>query len=143
MIKIRNFFQGLKEAILTRNFILFILHSEVGKSFRIWCHDISFPEEIFIQTLIRINQDFYSQNGGRVVQDTDLTLDYTQGICIRRTLWEDTVNYCHGKIKRYICNLALADFPEVFEHKCLFLNKFSVEVDGTAITCLHHHLTHF
>ena len=135
--------QGLKEAILTRDFIQFILHSEVGQSLRIWCHDITFPEEIFIQTLIRINQDFYNQNGGRVVQDTDLTQDYTQGICIRRTLWEDTVKYCHGKIKRYICNLALADFPEVFEHKCLFLNKFSVEVDGTAITCLHHHLTNF
>ena len=135
--------QGLKEAILTRDFIQFILHSEVGQSLRIWCHDITFPEEIFIQTLIRINQDFYNQNGGRVVQDTDLTQDYTQGICIRRTLWEDTVKYCHGKIKRYICNLALADFPEVFEQKCLFLNKFSVEVDGTAITCLHHHLTNF
>ena len=135
--------QGLKEAILTRDFIQFILHSEVGQSLRIWCHDITFPEEIFIQTLIRINQDFYNQNGGRVVQDQDLTEDYTQGICIRRTLWEDTVKYCHGKIKRYICNLALADFPEVFEQKCLFLNKFSVEVDGTAITCLHHHLTNF
>ena len=76
-----------------------------------------------------------------MVSDTNPFNDYTNGLCIRRTLWEDTVKYCHGKIKRYICNLATADFPEVFEQKCLFLNKFSIEVDGTAVSCLHHYLT--
>ena len=64
-----------------------------------------------------------------------------RGLCVRRTLWEDTVKQCHGRMKRYICNLSLEDFPEVFEKNCLFLNKFGVDVDGSAITCLYQHLT--
>jgi len=36
-------------------------------------------------------------------------LDLTHGLCVRRTLWEESVRQCHGRMKRYICNLALAD----------------------------------
>jgi hypothetical protein len=63
------------------------------------------------------------------------------GLCVRRTLWEDTVRHCHGAMKRYNCNLAMADLPEALEKRCLFLNKFGVDIDGTVITCLHQHLT--
>ena len=73
--------------------------------------------------------------------DKSATLDMNRGLCVRRTLWEDTVKQCHGRMKRYICNLSLGDFPEAFEKNCLFLNKFGVDIDGSAITCLYQHLT--
>jgi hypothetical protein len=44
-------------------------------------------------------------------------------------------------MKRYICNLALADLPEALEHDCLFLNKFDLSVDPTSVACLHQHWT--
>ena len=75
------------------------------------------------------------------LSDTNSQLDMNRGLCIRRTLWEDTVKNCHGVMKNYNCNLAFADLPEVLERRCLFLNKFSVEVDGSIIACLHYHLT--
>ena len=75
------------------------------------------------------------------ILDTNHQKDMNRGLCIRRTLWEDTVKKCHGVMKNYNCNLALADLPEVFEKRCLFINKFSINVDGTVISCLHHHLT--
>jgi hypothetical protein len=44
-------------------------------------------------------------------------------------------------MKRYICNLALADLPEAFERDCLFLNKFDLGVDSASVACLHQHWT--
>ncbi len=73
--------------------------------------------------------------------DKNPEADYTYGICSRRTLWQDTIRHCHGKMKRYNCNLALADLPEALERHCLFLNKFGLEVDGSVVTCLYEHLT--
>ena len=77
-----------------------------------------------------------------IFSDTNPQLDMNRGLCIRRTLWEDTAQKCHGVMKNYNCNLALADLNEVFQKRCLFINKFSVNVDGTVISCLHYHLTH-
>ncbi len=59
--------QGLKESIVSRRSVYFFLHSEVAKSFRKWCLDILFPEEIYFQTLCRIDQDLYEKSG-KIVQ---------------------------------------------------------------------------
>ena len=99
-----------------------------------------FPEEIFFQTLCRIDQEAYNQTG-HIIQDKSPTVDMNRGLCVRRTLWEDTVRHCRGKMKRYICNLSIGDYPEALEKPCLFLNKFGLDVDGSAITCLYQHLT--
>ena len=52
-------FQGLKESVITRKTVQFFLESEVAQVFRKWCENIIFPEEIFFQTLCRIDQEIY------------------------------------------------------------------------------------
>ena len=50
-------------------------------------------------------------------------------------------------MKRYICNLALEDLPEVLEpdedghEHCLFLNKFDLSVNSSAsaVSCVYFH----
>ncbi len=75
----------------------------------------------------------------KTILDKNPDLDFTQGICVRRTLWEESVRKCHGQMKRYICNFALNDLPEAMEKNCLFLNKFDLEVDPSAATCMYQH----
>ena len=61
--------------------------------FRTWCEDITFAEEIFFATLIRVSGDIFKKTG-KVVQDKTPDLDTTNGICVRRSLWEESGMTC-------------------------------------------------
>ena len=53
--------------MISRKSVEFFIHSEIAQGFRKWCEDIIFPEEIFFQTLCRIDQDLYYKTG-KIVQ---------------------------------------------------------------------------
>ena len=144
-------FKGLKNVILHRNFVDFLLDSEVAKHFYDWVKDTNIPDETYIQTLARVRV-----KDKRVVQQ--LRANTTHGICVRRSLWH--MKSCHGEMKRCICNLALQDLPFAinngrrqldglqyadnsrhFGKECFFLNKFSQSIDPLAPFCLAQHVS--
>ena len=53
--------------MISRKSVKFFIESEIAQGFRKWCEDIIFPEEIFFQTLCRIDQDLYYKTG-KIVQ---------------------------------------------------------------------------
>jgi len=68
----------------------------------------------------------------------DFRKDTTQGICPRYSNWNATL--CHGLMKRWICNFALDDIPKAIESKCLWINKFDLNVDPLAVHCTREYL---
>ena len=50
----------------------------MAQVFKKWCLDVLFPEEIFFQTLCRIDQNVYYQTSD-VIQDKSPTLDMNRG----------------------------------------------------------------
>ena len=142
-------FKGFKEVVLYRSFAKWCLDSDIGKDFLHWCSSVTYPEEIFFSTLTRINYQQHMDNG-ITHQDLKSPSSYYQNdLCVRRSLWEENVKICHGKMKRYICNLAIDDFPEALlkdeeggSSNCLFLNKFDLGLkkSSQAVSCLYFHL---
>ena len=68
-------FQGLKESVITRKTVQFFLESEVAQVFRKWCENIIFPEEIFFQTLCRIDQEIYYETE-KIVQGIEKSINH-------------------------------------------------------------------
>lgn len=139
-----NIFKGEREMVLSRPMLKFSLEHKISKALWVWVQDVAFAEEIFFNTLVRINQAnplILKNNTYIGNQDKNLHNDYTQGLCARRTLWYYNKRVCHGQMKRHLCNLDLADLPEVYERVCLFINKFDLSVDARIVYCLYEYLT--
>ena len=94
----------------------FILKSNLTRALLKWCQDITFPEEIFFATLVRINVKKYALTG-KVEQD-HLKKQLKYALCPRRTLWNYATKKCFGQSKRWMCNLRL------LETKYLCYKKF-------------------
>lgn len=129
-------FKGEREVALMRKTVEFVLQSNVSQALWKWVQNVAFPEEIFFNTLIRIDK-----KSTNVKQILDKKKDFTHGFCARRTLWYFNRRHCYGVMKRHLCNLDLRDLPEVYEKQCLFINKFDLAVDARIVACLHEHLT--
>ena len=56
-------YKGYREVVLSRRTVKFILKSNLTKSLLKWSQDITFPEEIFFATLVRINVKKYVHTG--------------------------------------------------------------------------------
>ena len=76
------------------------------------------------------------------VQDTKGTMeDYFKGICPKYVEWSKTVEWwkrvsaklCSGKHIREVCNFGVNDLSRVHSSKCLFANKFNLDVSVDAI----------
>lgn len=136
----------------------FALESEIGKALWIWVQNVAFPEEIFFNTLVRIDKKSFKNYKVKQSKNprlskllsflnklkfsvVDKRRDFTHGLCTRRTLWYFNRRNCFGVMKRHLCNLDLRDLPEVYEKKCLFINKFDLAVDARIVACLHEFLT--
>ena len=116
-----------------------ILNSNLTKSLLKWSQDITFPEEIFFATLVRINTKKYMQTG--IVEQDHTKKAKQYPLCPRRTLWNYATKNCFGQSKRWMCNLSLKDLVEAQEQPCLFINKFDLNVDSRPITCLREYFT--
>ena len=51
----------------------FLINSAIAKEFRKWCENIIFPEEIFFQTLVRVDQNIY-EDTGNIVQSKNTVM---------------------------------------------------------------------
>lgn len=72
----------------------------------------------------------------------DVNMNTDLGICVRKSLWTEEYDKCHGQVKRGICNLNLGDLPAIFKSGCLFANKFDLmSSDSRVVKCVHEYLT--
>lgn len=39
-------------------------------------------------------------------------------------------------MKRWICNFAMGDVPGALDSKCIWMNKFDLNVDAEAVVCV-------
>ncbi|XP_059088206.1 beta-1,3-galactosyl-O-glycosyl-glycoprotein beta-1,6-N-acetylglucosaminyltransferase 4-like [Tigriopus californicus] len=119
--------KGYKNVALPPYLVDFFLDSPYCHEFLNWISDTHIPDEHFYSTMItKFNQTT------RDVQDLqDLDTDFTHGVCLRLTWWSD--GNCRGKSIRGICNFGQEDLPRLHKDtKCLFGNKFNLDVDAVA-----------
>lgn len=138
-------FKGLRESIISRPTVNFLLTSELALEFRQWLQTTAFAEEFFFATLARVNQTIYYKNQ-TTVESMASNFGAVNKLSARRTLWEEENSECHGVIKRWICNLALGDLPNLYRDSnttYMFANKLDVKIDPQAIQCLHEQATYY
>ena len=111
-------YKGYREVVLSRRTVKFILKSNLTKSLLKWSQDITFPEEIFFATLVRINVKKYVHTGIVEQYHTKQAIQYP--LCPRRTLWNYATKNCYGQSKRWMCNLRLIETTKLY-CKCAFL----------------------
>ena len=117
----------------------FILKSNLTKSLLKWSQDITFPEEIFFATLVRINVKKYVHTGIVEQYHTKQAIQYP--LCPRRTLWNYATKNCYGQSKRWMCNLRLIETTKLY-CKCYSI-KPSQNKKGQKNFQLHHFLNTF
>ena len=67
-------------------------------------------------------------------------------LCPRKTLWNYATEYCYGQNRRWMCNLGFRDLNQIYsphQPRCLFINKFDLNVDSRPVLCLREHFTKF
>ena len=111
-------YKGYREVVLSRRTVKFILKSNLTKSLLKWSQDITFPEEIFFATLVRINVKRYVHTGIVEQYHTKQAIQYP--LCPRRTLWNYATKNCYGQSKRWMCNLRLIETTKL-HCKCVLL----------------------
>jgi len=122
---------GIKNVAITRSFANFCLTSEVGKALRAWLQDVLVAVEHFWPTLaiVKIGKD------GVVSQDFSM-IEELNKFKMRKTFWWQNGESCHGEFRREICNLALADLPQILNQEAFVVNKFDSGLDPTIVECL-------
>ena len=78
---IQLWIKGIKNGVLARPMVQFLLHSPIAIEFREWLEDTKSPEEYFFATLIRVEVD---QDSGELVgQDLSPTRAENRDMCSR------------------------------------------------------------
>lgn len=115
--------KGSKNVALSREFVNFILDDSFSNDLLKWMQDTLIPDEHFYSTIITkfVNDNHDHQN----------VIAGNNGGCVRLSWWYD--NSCGGKSVRNVCNFGLKDLPRLHTNKkCLFANKFNLDVDSIA-----------
>ena len=64
--------------------------------------------------------------------------DYYHDICPKYVNWQNQNYTCQGSWMHTVCNFGVKDLGRVQASKCLFANKFNLDVDKNAV--LYHFL---
>ena len=155
-------YQGLRNLILNRTFCEFSLHHPVSRNLLEWFEDTLIADESFFQTLIRVRVDkaplkiirqsqemsnhWERKQNNRtflVTQDNTVKIQESREVA-RYSHWmrnRKTEGECEGKWIRGICNYSLFALPSLLANRTeLFLNKFSIDVDASAVGCMLEHV---
>ncbi|XP_047439369.1 beta-1,3-galactosyl-O-glycosyl-glycoprotein beta-1,6-N-acetylglucosaminyltransferase 7 isoform X2 [Mugil cephalus] len=112
---------------LTRDFVDFVLKSQIAKDLLEWSKDTYSPDEHFWVTLNHVKAP-----GSHV--DGDWEGD------IRAIKWRDQEarmhNGCKGKYVRDICIYGIQDLPWIIDKNSMFANKFESNTFPEALDCL-------
>ena len=149
-------FKGLKNVILHRRDVEFMINHPVAKQIHQWQKESKIPEETLFPTLIRLRVDEIT---GNITQDIGTDENRTtNGICSRFTQWKKKIQLpsgrwkwienvqmgivdypirykCRGEYNHWICNFRTEDIPKIDEKNthCLMGNKFNLDIDSNAV----------
>ena len=59
--------------------------------------------------------------------------DYYHDICPKYVNWQNQNYTCQGSWRHTVCNFGVKDLGRVQASKCLFANKFNLDVDKNAV----------
>ncbi|XP_072309007.1 beta-1,3-galactosyl-O-glycosyl-glycoprotein beta-1,6-N-acetylglucosaminyltransferase 7 [Eucyclogobius newberryi] len=113
---------------LTREFVKFVLTSQVAQEFLVWSRDTYSPDEHFWVTLNHI----------REAPGSYLTGGWEGSV--RAIKWSDqegaSHDGCKGRYVRDICVYGTGDLPWIFKRDSMFANKFESGTYPEALDCL-------
>ncbi|XP_077980194.1 N-acetyllactosaminide beta-1,6-N-acetylglucosaminyl-transferase-like [Glandiceps talaboti] len=118
-------FKGELHVALTREFVNFVLYSNIAFEWFAWLSDTLCPDEFFYQTLSRLP----GVPGGYEFVKEDTMIDEV----VRAKIWHGP---CNGKIVREICVYGWKDLPSLVGRPHLFANKFHADFDSVTLECL-------
>ena len=99
-----------------------------------WFEDTLVVDGHFFQTMVRVRVS----DNGTVVQDHSRMIPESLPLA-RFTHWAHSrkvEGLCRGKTVRGICTYSLFSLHKLFNKTQLFLNKFNLEVDASAVGCM-------
>ncbi|XP_072045192.1 N-acetyllactosaminide beta-1,6-N-acetylglucosaminyl-transferase-like isoform X1 [Amphiura filiformis] len=117
----------------TREFINFIINSQIGKDFLYWLRDAYVPDEYFTPSLNRLP----FAPGGSIHSSDECNVRY------RRWKHHHKFNHrpkCIGINIRYLCIFGVGYLKYLYRTPELFVNKLGYEYDPVAIQCMEEEL---
>ena len=120
-------YKGSTHVVATKEFVHFVVNSQIGKSFSEFLKDTYVPDETIYASL----QQYPNVPGG---------IHGKQPEYIPRALqWRDQYNECHGQWVRTLCWIAIEDLRwalgPIMRHK-LFVHKIPFDYDDDLLECI-------
>lgn len=113
---------------LTRDFVQFVLTSQVAQELLLWSRDTYSPDEHFWVTLNHVKEAPGSYLSGGWAGS------------VRAIKWSDQQGMshdgCRGRYVRDICVYGIGDLPWLINSKGMFANKFESDTSPEALDCL-------
>ena len=126
-------FKGGRNVILSAKDAMFMVYHPIAKYVYKWMREALNTEEHFFATMVRTKINPITN---KLVQNTTATTkDIFNGICPRYAFWSYDCSGCYGKCIHDVCNFNTRDLTKIREGatECLMANKFSLEVDASAL----------
>ncbi|CAH1780478.1 unnamed protein product [Owenia fusiformis] len=123
---------GEVHVALSREFVNFIIYSDISWRLLQWVHDAAIPDEIFFSTL-----NYNSRLG--VPGTIERRSTHHQEYLTRYKVWmnqRDKTKRCHGKYVRNICIFGLGDLPALDQVPHMFVNKLHIQYQYLTLDCL-------
>lgn len=123
-----NIRKGSAYAMLTYDFVNFILNDHISKTFIEWLADTYSPEETLFATL---NSLPWAPGGYDIMTSEDNNTFLSRAI-----KWQTKRVDCGGRWVRGICVYGPSDLPWLVRQPQIIANKFDIQIDTTSVDCL-------
>lgn len=120
--------KGSAHMAVSRKFIEFVLSSPIAQDLLTWMYDIRVPDEHYFSSL---NHSPHLKVPGSYKGNPDL-----KSFVSRYKIWWTKVEECRGTWQRFICVLGLGDLYRLTGRYELFVNKFDIDSDPLAFSCM-------
>ena len=110
----------------TREFIDFVVNSNISRTFLVWLNDTLIPDEIFTLSLNRLPQ----APGGYKIRSNESNVRF------RRWYLRNSLPKCSGKYVRGFCIFNAEYLQFLRKRPELFVNKFHYDFDPVAMQCM-------
>lgn len=120
--------KGSAHMAVSRKFVEFVISSKIAHDLLDWMYDIRVPDEHFFSSL---NHSPHLKVPGSYKGNPDL-----KPFISRYKIWWTKVEECKGTWQRFICVLGLGDLYRLTDRHELFVNKFDIDQDPLAFSCM-------
>ncbi|CAH1779726.1 unnamed protein product [Owenia fusiformis] len=131
--------KGEVHIVATRNFVDFVLHSNISKIFLEWVKGTAIPDETFF-TALNHNPQLGVPGAYKGIPETNF---HSYPFLARWKHWANRHWYpngpCNGKWNKAICIMGIRDLHYMATDPHLFVNKLHLSFQHFALDCLEQH----